>query len=321
MEVLQAGDAETWHRLCSETFVPLDCDSGDGFVGTIEHLRMDGVSVSRVTCDPCRVGRSRRIIVDESRPDVLLNLIERGHGAVVTTDGHSPLSQGQGALCEADAEYRLELPVPATVLTLQLDRSMLPLADVRIRATHGIPLYDGGRVAVLRHFMTGLFAGASIGAEDDVQYGAVARDLLLLALHAHDDLAAAVEEDSAYVLVRTHLERHFTDPDLSVDVVARRLRVSRRYLENVFARHGRSPAAFLRSLRLDRARSILAGSMTVTISEAARRSGFSDAATFSRAFRRETGLPPAAWRQHAGNDAPGRDAPHVASSSGTGHPK
>jgi len=301
MEVLRAGDAETWQRLCSETFVPLDSETGDNFEGQIEHVRMDGISVSRVTCGPCCVGRSRRIILQASRPDVLLNLVDQGRGTVRTPDGRSALDEGDGALCEADAEYQLNLPTPVTVLTLQLDRSLLPLADSRIRAAHGTPLGSAGRLAVLRHFMTGLLTGATLGLDQDEQYGVVARNLLLLTLHTHDDLASSVEEDSAYVLVRTQLERHFTDPDLTIDMVARRLRVSRRYLESVFARHGRSPAAYLRSLRLDRAKNILASNSTVT--EAARRAGFSDVATFSRAFRRATGMPPAVWRQRYQDEA------------------
>ncbi len=83
----------------------------------------------------------------------------------------------------------------------------------------------------------------------------IARDLLLLALNEHDEASDVVaNEDSAFVMVRTHLERHFTDADLTIDQMTRRLKVSRRYVEGLFARQGLSPAAYLRSLRLARAR-------------------------------------------------------------------
>lgn len=302
MEVLRADGAESWRRVCSDTFVPLDAVTGDDFTGQIEHVRMNGVSVSRVTCTPCVVGRSPRTIRSAPRSDVLLNLVDTGSTTVRTGDREEVLAAGRAALYEADVEYHLDIRAPVVVLTLQLDRALLPVADSRIRAAHGELLGSTARIAVLQHFMRGVLAGGSLGLEGPAQYGLIARDLLLLALHERDDVEAALDVDSGYVMVRTFLERHFTDVDLTVDQVTRRLRVSRRYVEGVFARHGLSPATYLRSLRLTRAQALLAGTSNVSVGDAARLSGFSDPATFTRAFRRATGLTPSAWRQHQRNE-------------------
>lgn len=297
MDVLRADSAEAWHRLCSTTFVPLDAVASDVFTGQIEHMSWNGISVSRVTCAPCQVGRSRRTIQTAPRPDVLINVVEEGFCAIDTPAGRSVLVEGQAVLCEANAEYQLVLTRPATVLTMRLDRSDLPIADIRIHSAHGVPMRSTARVTVLRHYLSGLLAGSAVGLDQNTHYVALARDLLIMALQEHDDITSTAEGDSAYVLIRSLLERQFTDPDLTIDLAARRLRISRRYVENVFARNGHSPAAYLRSLRVDRARAILINSTAVGVAEAGRLAGFSDAATFTRVFRRATGLPPSIWRQ------------------------
>lgn len=295
---MEAAGPESWRRLCSETFVPLETVADTDFVGRIEHVQMGGVTISRVTCGPCVVGRSRRAIRSAPRSDVLFNVVDRGSTLLSTSRTASVLDAGHAALCAADTEYGLGMQAPAVVLTLQLDRSLLPIADDRIHAAHADPLRSTARVAVLRHFMHGVLAGSALGEDHSMPYGLIARDLLLLALNEHDEASDVVaNEDSAFVMVRTHLERHFTDADLTIDQMTRRLKVSRRYVEGLFARQGLSPAAYLRSLRLARAQVILAGSSSASVAEAARLSGFSDSATFSRAFRRATGLTPTAWRR------------------------
>jgi AraC-like DNA-binding protein len=58
----------------------------------------------------------------------------------------------------------------------------------------------------------------------------------------------------------------------------------------------RTPAVFLRELRLEAARRMLARP-DLTVAQVADRLGFGDATAFGRFFRRETGRPPGAWRR------------------------
>ncbi|MFO0610864.1 MAG: AraC family transcriptional regulator ligand-binding domain-containing protein [Polyangiales bacterium] len=81
--------------------------------------------------------------------------------------------------------------------------------------------------------------------------------------------------------------------------VARRLGLSVRTLERRLAEGGASYRALLEGARRERAEAMLrAGSQPVeAIAEAL---GYSDAANFTRAFRRWTGATPAAWRKSQG---------------------
>lgn len=65
---------------------------------------------------------------------------------------------------------------------------------------------------------------------------------------------------------------------------------------------GRTPMRALADLRAERAAALLREGPISTL-EAAFAAGFQSASAFTRAFRRRTGLPPAAWRRKTGGDS------------------
>ncbi len=82
-----------------------------------------------------------------------------------------------------------------------------------------------------------------------------------------------------------------------VDVAAH-LRVSRRYLDTLFAREGGTVMQYVWERRLVNAASRLARrtARAVTVTEVAHACGFQDASHFSRMFRQRFGRSPSAWR-------------------------
>ncbi|WP_234791444.1 FCD domain-containing protein [Mycolicibacterium mucogenicum] len=108
---------------------------------------------------------------------------------------------------------------------------------------------------------------------------------------------SALPADAMYTNIRYFLQNHFADAELSLEHVARHHNISRRYLEGLFARRAQSPAAYIRGLRLERARLLLQQQSTSTIESIAYQAGFADVGTFIRAFRREYGETPGQWRR------------------------
>ena len=91
------------------------------------------------------------------------------------------------------------------------------------------------------------------------------------------------------------MRRNIETP-LPVGQIAERLNLSQRGLEAHFARAtGMSPRAVYTALRLRQAR-LLAERTTLSVAEIATRCGYSDASAMTRAFRREFGHPPSAFR-------------------------
>ncbi len=93
---------------------------------------------------------------------------------------------------------------------------------------------------------------------------------------------------------------------LDATALARRVGLGASQLRRLFAaRYGLSPGAWLMRLRLERARDLLA-TTDLTVGAVAQACGYEDPFWFSRAFRREVGTSPQAWRGKRLHDAGGR---------------
>ena len=96
--------------------------------------------------------------------------------------------------------------------------------------------------------------------------------------------------------VLRRIERWLPDSSLSVRSASRSLGVSPRILHAAVGAGGDTFAALVRRRRLERAAALLAEARNpATVTEIAASVGFDGPASFSRAFRREFGLPPHAY--------------------------
>ncbi|GGM91506.1 helix-turn-helix transcriptional regulator [Streptomyces fuscichromogenes] len=120
----------------------------------------------------------------------------------------------------------------------------------------------------------------------------------VVATHLRADESAA--EPLAATLPMRILEyarRHLNDPALSAERIAAAHHISVRHLCTVLAGSGIGLANWIRTRRLEACRQALAADATVAIGAVARRHGFSDPSSFSRAFRAEYGMSPTEWRR------------------------
>lgn len=104
-------------------------------------------------------------------------------------------------------------------------------------------------------------------------------------------------EDSFLRKVKLLIEERLTEEDLSVDLLARELGLSRSQLfRKIKALTGHSVLAFIRTYRLQRAQQLLK-STRLSVSEIAYEVGFKNPNHFSAAFKTEFGTPPGATRK------------------------
>jgi len=87
--------------------------------------------------------------------------------------------------------------------------------------------------------------------------------------------------------------------DIDAEALAARLGVSRRHLDSVFSRSGRTLGQHLWERRLSLAADQLRGPGQRSVTEVAHAVGFKDSSHFTRAFRRRHGVTPSAWRRLA----------------------
>jgi transcriptional regulator GlxA family with amidase domain len=104
-----------------------------------------------------------------------------------------------------------------------------------------------------------------------------------------------------FTTVQAFIQQRLADADLSPAMVAAANHISLRSLHQLFHDEGLTVAGWTRRQRLERCRRDLAdpGLASRPVAAIAARCGFSSAGDFSRAFRAEHGLPPAAYRSSA----------------------
>lgn len=86
--------------------------------------------------------------------------------------------------------------------------------------------------------------------------------------------------------------------DFRIEALERHFHFHQDYIARCLKRHtGMSPVAYLRHIRIERARKLLEHAPELTVRQIAERVGIPDANYFCRAFRQEAGMSPAAYRK------------------------
>ena len=97
-----------------------------------------------------------------------------------------------------------------------------------------------------------------------------------------------------------YLEEHFTDPELHNGHLAEQAHISEVYFRRLFKETYRTtPRQYILSLRLKRAKELLAGDV-MSVSRVAEQCGFAGVYHFCRVFRQETGQTPSEYRHRFG---------------------
>jgi len=121
----------------------------------------------------------------------------------------------------------------------------------------------------------------------------------LLAKQADDVLSRLPEATSIDVRVRANVARRLADGLVGIDAIARDLGMSERTLRRRLRDAGHTYRELLDAVRSERAMA-LADQGGHSVTTIAQLSGFADATTFARAFRRWTGCAPNVYLRRAG---------------------
>jgi AraC-like DNA-binding protein len=189
-------------------------------------------------------------------------------------------------------------------LHIGVPRGLIDSAFPGVRDRHGLAIRpDAPELALLRNYLQLIEpaapeAGSPLG--DHVARTLV--DLIGLATGARGDAAAQAGlrgvRAARLDAVLAELDRRFADPMLSARAVGQTLGLSPRYIQELLAATGLGFSDRLMTLRLDAARTRLAGPAfrDARISDIAFDCGFSDISYFNRSFRRRFGCTPKAAR-------------------------
>jgi AraC-like DNA-binding protein len=122
------------------------------------------------------------------------------------------------------------------------------------------------------------------------------------ALHSGSSPRGAVQNSSNQLRarIRQYILTHLSDPDLSIDRIARAMGCSKRYLHQVFAAENVTIERHIWRLRIERCCEALTerGRTEKSISAIAFEWGFNSSAHFSRLFKAQVGVAPTSFRRN-----------------------
>ncbi|MEV5147286.1 helix-turn-helix transcriptional regulator [Streptomyces sp. NPDC052727] len=248
--------------------------------------------------EPLVLGRDQRPVRLES-------------GSVMLWEPAEPLRLSAGASAGSDA---------VRALVLHLPEAALPLPGKVLRDISGRPAPTGsGPAVLLASFVFGL--ATHVPSAEDRHTAWLGTAAVNLATAFLDSETARLQggrtgprpaepmptrphpvppaTDLLLDGIKTYIEHHLHDPDLSPTSIAAANHISLRYLHHLFQRDGRTVGAFLRERRLEHCRADLSDPAKAqrSVCEIARRWGFRDPAVFNRTFKSVYGVTPGTYRR------------------------
>lgn len=287
-----------WNDIASRMITPLRVEAlGDGpFEASIYRRRLRECEIISPVSTPARVFRDA-----ECDAGVLnIQLQHRGRTTNHTGGRTAVLEEGDFVLYDPSKPLWLTFTEPTQSIVLRL-----PLATAEERMPHlrsqvGVPVIGRqGPGALFSSFLRQAWEELERDEEGEwaEALGEAIWPLLDMAYAGTRPKAEANRRDERRRALFEAVEVDLTDPDLDVHRLARRMGVSARYVQMLFAELGTTPRAFIQDRRLElAARRLEREGYDVTVTEVAYDAGFNDLSSFCRAFRRRFETSPRSYR-------------------------
>ena len=297
-DVAMADRLPFWNNIASQLIAPLHVEAlGDGpFDARIYRKRLRECEIISPVSSPAHVFRE-----GECEAGVL-NIQLQHRGSTVNHTGGRTARLGEGDFLLYDPAKPLWLTFEEPTQSIVL---RLPLATVEERMPHlrsqvGIPISgSSGPGALFSSFLRQAWAELERDADGAwaESLGEAIWPLLDMAYANTRPKQDANRRDARRKALFEAVEADLTDPDLDVHHLAKRMGVSARYVQMLFAELGTTPRAFIQDRRLEMAaRRLEREGMEVTITAVAYDTGFNDLSSFCRAFRRRFDTSPRNYR-------------------------
>lgn len=295
-----ARQYEAWRDAVSATHLAWDLPrrSDSRFRGRVRSHRLGEGGIVQCICDPCRGRRGRAEIARTAEPAFGLLYVTGGRERVVQNGREADLAAGSLMLWDSRRPVAFEAPERLSKITLMLPQHLLEPALPGAADMVALPFSAAGGAGALlaAHLRVLARQGAGLGETHQGPVLQAGLELLAAALEAAADRGGAGHRRAALDRICSHILAHLDDPELSPERVATALGISTRQLHRIFAESGWTVDRWIWRQRLLRCRQELSRPGREPVSQIAYRWGFSDAAHFSRAFRRAFGTSPKAFR-------------------------
>lgn len=264
----------------------------EAFQGALTRLIAGDLQIMSVKSSPLVSRSGDRTATEETC--FSLQLVHSGRCQLRHAGMETVAETGDMVVVDARRPYELTFKRPLDGLVLFLPWARVGHHAQTLEKLAGRRMINAGPAAVLSCFIRS--AWDNLVEREDEEWPQSATDVIwdLLASVLQDDRVADARGSRADELrskARTLVDHLLFDPEFRSSVIAEELGVSARYLQQVFAETGTTPARYLLARRLDAAALRLRhADKPCRVTDVALECGFSDLSYFSRAFRRRFGV-------------------------------
>jgi len=270
-----------------------------GFTVTVNALVLPGIRIVEGLSDPLTCERTNAMLGD-GQDDFMLDVMSAPVQLTLENRWVVEVRAGDGLLYPLDRPWRM-VHDRADVRCLRFSRALL---EQHILDLDAVPLRvlrpEDGLLGLLMGYADLVFKGG-VGQNPELA-ATMSRHLVELAVHAFAKDAArpmAPETRQSVAAMRLDLfkadiERSLADHGFDIARLARRHKVTPRYIQMLFADSGTTFTEFLRQQRLALAYRLLCDPTQAArnVADLAFAAGFNDLSHFNRVFRRRFGATP-----------------------------
>ena len=301
-----SGQLDSWSAILATTHLSFDVTVSDRTPGRFNGgvVRRAVGDIMLVDCmaapfrgrrDAARIGMSGPI----GSEDVLgFQFVHKGFEVVREGDRELTLTPGQIAIWDGAQPTEIEIVKPFHKRTLLFPRQRVLSVCPRLGELRSLPsLNSSGSARLLVRYMNALaIESQHLSESAAVSAANVALELLRAAVEPELPTGRAAERAALRAEIRVYVRAHLQDPDLGPTSIARAFAISVRALHALFEDGDESVALMVRNARLRRCLEDLQLRNGGSVTDIAFRWGFSDAAHFSRIFKRKFGVTPSEVR-------------------------
>ena len=297
-DVAAADRLPFWNEVACRMITPVRVVAlGEGpFAASIARCRLRECEIMSPISTAARVFRE-----GECEAGVLNIQLQHQGRTVNHTGGRTAmLEEGDFVLYDPSKPLWLAFEEPTQAIVLRLPLARVEERTPYLRNQVGIPVSGrSGPGALFSNFLRQAWAELERGGEGDwaESMGEAVWPLLDIAYSATRPQIATDRRDERRRALFAAVETDLTDPELDVHRLARRMGVSARYVQMLFAELGTTPRSFIQDRRLDlAARRLEREGNDTTVTDVAYDVGFNDLSSFCRAFRRRFETSPRNYR-------------------------
>ncbi|WP_172328449.1 helix-turn-helix domain-containing protein [Mangrovicoccus sp. HB161399] len=297
-DLATAERLDYWQSMVSRHHVAVapDGEPDPEFEGRMKIDDWGGLQLSDTAFSAVAYRRGPREMRSCGRDDFLCVLNLGGGGTFEHNAGSFGFGAGDMVVYDTDQPYAIRFPRPSHTISLRIPRpqvvARLPRADRQFALR-----LDGTRP--LAQLAASLLKSASaLETLPDPQHCREAEapilDVLCLAVKeiAGEDMRASPGQEHMLARIKRDLAGQLEDCSLCVESIARAQGISPRTLNRLFAAEGTTVMRWIWQQRLSGAYRAMSEGSVRQVTEAAFMFGFKDSSHFTRAFKKEFGIPP-----------------------------